>query len=130
MTIYNHFNAHLDVYNNLYVDGGTRLINEMISCQVLIDNRAATLAQIQQLIQEASKAIKEITTLVNSWSLEQVARHYIHIFWWRKAVLSHVLQKDWRPPEKVLNRVVERNIPDTATANPSLEDLRKQYTLF
>lgn len=130
LTVYSRFNAHLDVYNNLYVDAGTRLIDEMIFCQVLIDNRTATLTQIRQLIQEASQTIKEITTRVNSWSLEQVAQHYVHIFWWRKAALSYALQKDWKPPEKVLTRIIEKNIPDAATANPSLDALRKQYTLF
>ncbi len=130
LVVYNHFRAHLDVYNNLYVDAGTRLIDEVISCQVLIDGHTATLSQIQQLIQEASKAIAAITSKVNSWTLEQIVRHYIHIFWWRKAALSHALQKDWRPPQEVLNRVIEKNIPDSSSANPSLEVLRRQYDLL
>ena len=130
ITVYNHFRAHLDVYNNLYVDAGTRLIDEAVFCQVLIDGYTATLPQIHQLIQEASKAIAVITNKVNSWSLEQIVLHYIHIFWWRKAVLSKALQKDWRPPQEVLNRVTEKGIPDSSSANPSLEVLRKQYNLL
>ena len=130
MVVYNHFRSHLDVYNNLYVAAGTRLIDEVIFCQVLIDDHTATLSQIQHLIQEASKAIAVITHKVNSWSLEQIVRHYIHIFWWRKAALSNALQKDWRPPQKVLNRVIEKNIPGSSSANPSLEALRRQYDLL
>ncbi len=130
MVLYKHLEVHLDVYNNLYIDSGKRLIDEALCYQVLIDGHTASLSQIQQLILEASRAIEVISNEVDSWSLEQVARQYIHIFWWRKAVLSKALQKDWRPPEKVLKRVVERNIPDSTTANPSLEALRKQYDLL
>ena len=130
MVLYQHLEAHLDVYNNLYIDSGMRLIDEALCYQVLIDGHTASLSQIQQLILEASRAIGVISNEVDSWSLEQIARQYIHIFWWRKAVLSKALQKDWRPPEKVLQRVVERNIPDPTTANPSLEALRKQYDLL
>ena len=130
ITVYNHFRAHLDVYNNLYVAAGTRLIDEVVSCQVLIDGHTATVAQIQQLIQEASKSIAIITNKVNSWSLEQTVLHYISIFWWRKAALSKALQKDWKPPREVLSRVTEKNILDASSANPSLEALRKQYDLL
>jgi len=130
MIMYKHLVVHLDVYNNLYIDAGKRLIDEASCYQVLIDGHTANLSQIQQLIQEASRAIEVIGKKVNSWSLEEIARQYIHIFWWRKAVLSKALQKDWRPPEKVLRRVVERNIPDSTSANPSLEALRKQYDLL
>ncbi len=130
MIMYKHLEAHLDVYNNLYIDSGKRLIDEACCCQVLIDGKTASLSQIQQLIQEASKAIKVISNEVNSWSLEQIAQQYIHIFWWRKAVISKALQKDWRPSEKILKRVVENNIPDPTAANPSLEALRRQYDLL
>jgi len=130
MIMYKHLDVHLDVYNNLYIDSGKRLIDEASCYQVLIDGHTASLSQIQQLILEASRVIEVISNEVNSWSLEQIARQYIHIFWWRKAVLSKALQKDWRPPEKVLQRVVERNIPDSITANPSLEALRRQYDLL
>jgi hypothetical protein len=130
MIMYEHLKAHLDVYNNLYVDSGRRLIDDAVSFQVLIDGHTASFLQIQDLILQASRAIEEISSEVNSWSLEQVARQYIHIFWWRKAVLSQALQKDWRPPEQVLQRVVARNIPDASTANPSLEVLRRQYDLL
>lgn len=130
MVMYKDLIAHLDVYNNLYIDSGRRLIDDASCYQVLIDGHTASLSQIQQLIQEASRVIEVISKVVNSWSLEEIARQYIHIFWWRKAVLSNVLQKDWRPPEKVLKRVVERNIPDSTSANPSLEALRKQYDLL
>src|SRR2546428_2399922 len=121
MVLYKHLEVHLDVYNNLYVDTGKRLIDEALFFKVFIDGHTASLLQVQQLILEASRAIEVISNEVNSWSLEQIARQYIHIFWWRKAVLCKALQKDWRPPEKVLKRVVERNIPDPTTANPSLE---------
>jgi len=130
MIIYEHLEAHLDVYNNLYIDSRKRLIDEALCYQVLIDGHTASLSQIQQLILEASRAIEVISKEVDSWSLEQIARQYIHIFWWRKAVLSEALQKDWRPPEKVLKRMVERNIPESTTANLSLEALRKQYDLL
>jgi hypothetical protein len=130
LVVYRSFQAHLDVYNNLYVDAGTRLVDEVVSCQVLVDDQVATHSQIQRLLQDASKAIAVITNKVNSWSLEQIARHYVSIFWWRKAALSRALQKDWRPPQKVLDRVIEKNIPDASSANPSLEMLRRQYTLW
>jgi hypothetical protein len=130
MVLYKHLDVHLDVYNNLYVDAGKRLVDEAHCFQILIDGHSASLKQVQQLILEASRAIEVISNQVNSWSLEQIARQYIHIFWWRKAVLNKALQKDWKPPEKVLKRVVERNIPDHTTANPSLEALRGQYDLL
>jgi len=130
MIMYKHLDVHLDVYNNLYIDSGKRLIDEASCYQVLIDGHTASLSQIQQLILEASRVIEVISNEVNSWSLEQIARQYIHIFWWRKAVLSKALQKDWRPSEKVLQRVVERKLPDPTTANPSLEALHKQYDLL
>lgn len=130
MIMYKNLEAHLDVYNNLYIDSGKRLIDEACCCQVLIDGQTVSLSQIQQLILETCRAIEVISKKVDSWSLEQIARQYIHIFWWRKAVLSKALQKDWRPPEKVLKRVVERNIPDPTAANPSLEALRRQYDLL
>ena len=128
--VYKRFNAHLDVYNNLYVDAGTRLIDEVAFCQVLIDDRPITYQHIQQLIQDASKSIAEITHRVNLWSLEQVVQHYIYIFWWRKATLSRALHKDWRPSQEILDRIRERGIPDSSSANPSLEVLRKQYNLL
>ncbi len=130
LVVYRSFRAHLDVYNNLYVDAGVRLVDEVVSCQVLIDGQLATSAKIQHLIQEASKAIGMITKEVNQWSLEQIARHYIYIFWWRKAALSKALQKDWQPPQRVLDRVIEKNIPDASSTNPSLEALRRQYTFW
>jgi hypothetical protein len=112
MIMYKHLEAHFDVYNNLYIDCGRSLIDEAHCYQVLIDGHTASLSQIQQLILEASRAIEMISKKVDSWPLEQIVRQYIHIFWWRKAALSEALQKDWRPPEKVLKRVVERNIPE------------------
>lgn len=130
MTIYRHFPAHLDAYNNLYVAPGTRLIDEMLSCEVLIDNHRADLSQVKQLLLEASEAITAITNEVHAWSLEQIVRHYIRIFWWRKAPLRKELRKDWQPPEKVLKRVTARNIPDPTFVNPSLEALRNQYNLL
>ena len=130
LIVYQQFKAHLDVYNNLYVDGGTRLIDEATFCQVQVDGRIATLVQIRQMIQEASKAIALVTSKVNSWSLEEIARHYIHIFWWRKLDLSNALQKDWRPPQSVLDRVNAHSIPDASGTNPSLDTLRKQYDLL
>lgn len=130
MVMYKHLEVHLDVYNNLYVDAGKRFIDEAFCFQVLIDGHTASLLQVQQLILQASRAIEAISNKVNFWSLEEIVCQYIHIFWWRKAVLSEALQKDWRPPEKVLQRVIKRNIPDATAAKPSLEALRKQYDLL
>lgn len=130
MVLYKHVDMHLDVYNNLYIDPGKRLLDEAVSYLVLIDGHTASLSQVQQLILAASKAIAAISNKVNAWSLEEIVCQYIHIFWWRKATLSQALQKDWRPPEEVLRRVVARNIPDATAAKPSLEALRKQYDLL
>lgn len=130
IVLYKHVYMHLDVYNNLYIDPGKRLLDKACRYLVLIDGHTASLSQIQQLILAASKAIAEISNEVNTWSLEEIVCQYIHIFWWRKAALSQALQKDWRPPEKVLRRVIARNIPDATAVKPSLEALRKQYDLL
>lgn len=129
IVLYKHLDMHLDVYNNLYIDPGKRLLDEALSYLVLIDDHPASLTQIRQLTMEASIAIEAISKKVNSWSLEEIVWQYIHIFWWRKAVLSVALQKDWEPPEEVLQRVVRRNIPDATGVNPSLEELRRRYDL-
>lgn len=130
MIVYKQFHGHLDVYNNLYLDPGMRLTEEAVSYAVLIDDHAASTQEIQQLIQSASNVIQAVSTLVDSWSLEQTAHQYVHIFWWRKAVLSKALEKDWSPPQKVLRRVVAENILDPVFFNPSIEALSRQYDLL
>lgn len=130
MVVYKYLDIHVDVYNNLYIDPGKRLLNEACSYQVLIDGHAANLSQVEQLILTTGRAIEAISHKVNAWALEEIVRQYIHIFWWRKAALSQSLQRNWRPPEKVLRRVVSKNIPDATSANPPLEALRRQYDLL
>ncbi|MDQ2902134.1 MAG: hypothetical protein M3Y81_01095 [Chloroflexota bacterium] len=130
LTAYRQFHAHLDVYNNLYLDPGVRLADETTASVVLLGGRPAGIAQIERLIQETGHAIKDISGQVDAWSLEHIARHYIAIFWWRKAALREALHENWRPPQDVLDRVAAGKIADPATSNPPLEALRQQYDLL
>lgn len=128
LTTYRQLRAHLDVYNNLHFDSNMRLTNELSAAVVLIDGEPADLPRIQQLIEEASSAIRAISSQVNGWSLAEIARQYILIFWWRKAVLREALAQDWHPASDVLSRATSK-IPDPIGANPSIDELRKQYQL-
>ncbi|HLZ60598.1 MAG TPA: hypothetical protein VKR06_26940 [Ktedonosporobacter sp.] len=128
LTTYQRFDAHLDVYNNLRLDSHLRLTDELRFSSVLIDGEPADLPRIQQLIAEASSAIRTISDLVNGWSLAEIAQQYILLFWWRKAVLRAVQSQDWRPAPEILERATGK-IPDPMGSNPSIDELRKQYQL-
>ncbi len=130
MTVYNTFDAWLDVYNNLYLNQGMVLTKELSGWKVLVNGKSVDESRLQTLIAEASTTIKDISELVDSWSLKEIARQYINVFWYRKKVLRDALHKDWRPPKEILDRVETHEIPDPASSNPSYEELKKTYTLF
>jgi hypothetical protein len=128
-TIYDDFKGHLDVYNNIYLEPGVILPSQASAVCAWLDGTVLSAGELRSLIERASAIIVDISALVDSWSLVDIATRYVDIFWWRKRELAIAARAEWRPSESVFSRISEEAIPVAATSNLSEADLRIQFDL-
>lgn len=126
---YSNFEGWFDAYNNLYLNAGFRLSDHVNGYLAIKDGKVIGSEEMREMIAQAARTISRVSSLIKSWSIEEKARHYCFIFWWRKAELRTALDLDWKPNNKILDRITDDSIPDPAITNPSIEELRKKYDL-
>jgi hypothetical protein len=127
--VYSGFPGHMDVYNNVYVDNGVRLASRAVAAAAWIDDSAVPLADLEHICDGGIRVISHVTSMVDGWSLVDIARRYVDLFWWRKRELSVAARGSWRPGSDVIARIVEGAIPPASAANPSEAELRRQFDL-
>ena len=127
--IYSEFPGYLDVYNNIYVDSGISLPSRALAAGVWVDGTAVRPEDLERVCGRGAQLISKVTSVVDSWSLVEIAARYTDIFWWRKRELALAARGEWRPRPSVIARIVENAIPPASAANPSEDELRRQFDL-
>ena len=127
--IYDDFRASMDVYNNLYLAEGVILPSRAAGISLWRNGSVIDAAEIRQLCVTATDVITQVATTVESWSLLEIARRYVELFWWRKRELSLAARDEWRPNAAIMARVTEDAIPPSSASNASAEEMRRQFDL-
>ena len=119
VVVYDRFDGWLDVYNNLYLGPSFSLIPHTKAAGVWRDGVLLSINDLDQLCRDASSVIAELSRLVESWAIVDVARRYVDVFWWRKRELALAARGAWRPPGDVLERITDEAIPAGSSQNPT-----------
>ena len=127
--VYERFDGWFDVYNNLYLEPGFQLLPQARAVGAWQDGKRLSKTELEGLCAQASATIRSVTGVVESWSLEQVARKYAEVLWWRKRELALAARGDWRPELSLTGRITEDVLPPAAARNPTAEALRKDFDL-
>jgi hypothetical protein len=127
--IYDDFRASMDIYNNLYLAEGATLPSQAVGISLWRNGSMIDSDELRRLCMAASDVIIRVATTVEAWSLLEIARRYVEVFWWRKRELSLAARGEWRPDGAIMARVTEDAIPPASTSNASAEELRGQFDL-
>jgi hypothetical protein len=127
--IYDDFRASMDVYNNLYLGEGVTLPSRAAGISLWRNGSIVETAEIRQVCATATDVITRVATTVESWSLLEIARRYVELFWWRKRELSLAVRGEWRPDAAIMNRITEDAIPPASASNASASEMRRQFDL-
>jgi hypothetical protein len=127
--VYERFDGWFDVYNNLYLEPEFQLLPQTRAARAWRDGDRLAKADLEGLCTRASGIIRSVAGEVESWSLEQVARKYAEVMWWRKRELALAARGDWRPARALIERITEDVLPPATAKNPTAEALRKDFDL-
>ena len=127
--VYERLDGWFDVYNNLYLEPEFQLLPQARAVGAWRDGERLAKAELEGLCAQASATIRSVAGVVESWSLEQVARKYAEVLWWRKRELALAARGDWRPEPSLTERITEDVLPPAAAHNPTAEALRKDFDL-
>jgi hypothetical protein len=127
--IYRRFDGWFDVYNNLYLEPSFALVPESSVVAAWRDGERLATEDLEGLCREGSTTIRTVAGMVESWSLEEVARKYAEVLWWRKRELALAARGEWRPDPSLLARFTEDALPPPAARNPTVEALRRDFDL-
>lgn len=96
----NEFEMTVDPYNNTDLINGS-FIESCCGGAVIIDGNVLSEYDISLLLSNLINKINYQAQVVNSLSIEELAKIYIKIFWYRKKKLSEAVGKEWMPDKKI-----------------------------
>jgi CRISPR/Cas system-associated exonuclease Cas4 (RecB family) len=105
-----HLNLEFDLYNNHYIKNGN-FLTDLVSYNLEVDGKEIDIKDVSSLTEKVERATISIIEKVNGWTEIDQAKKYVEIFWFRKKPLRDVLNKDWRPPTSIFDRIDKEGIP-------------------
>lgn len=117
-----------DVFDNIYIRKGN-LVESLRFFSVTGNGRSLSLDEIKELSNILNRTISSITGKVDSWTEREIAGKYMEIFWYQVKPLKEALGKNWRPPQIVLHRAADAEIPPPSDKRPTEDSLRQEMSL-
>lgn len=117
-----------DVYNNLYVEHGD-INSSFLNGEVIIDGQTASIVEINDLINNISKEMMILHSMIEAMEEEELIWQYIRIFWYRKKGIAKLLNESWEPSIELKEKIKGYHgiKKKNSTARPTRGELIAQY---
>jgi len=145
ITLHNNtLNIRFDAYNNMY-DGydeeeileiGKRkpkatLFPSLLCGSVFADGTFLSENDVDNLINVYSEKVIKFSSEVDNFELQEIARKYMEVFWYRKKSLADYIGVSWKPSKElypILSEAIAKGQPKSKPMGDSLEkELSKKY---
>ncbi|MCP5102159.1 MAG: hypothetical protein GY950_02205 [bacterium] len=105
VTAYRDLGMTIDIYNNVSTREGRSYIAGLESYYVEGDGKILSLEEIKGLCAVLSEVMIAVTTRIETFDWRRLAEKYAEIFWFSKKELRDALNRDWRFPPVVRERI-------------------------
>jgi hypothetical protein len=103
----------------------------LIGATIIADGEFLAETEIDNLINVYSKKITDFSTEVNNFSVQETAKKYMEVFWYRKKSLADYIGTSWKPSDylyPLLAEAIAKGQPKSKPVGDSLEnELSKKY---
>ena len=105
------FEMTIDPYNNTDLVNGS-FTDSCYGGAVIVDGHLLSELEVHNLFANISNRINYQTKIVNSMSKEDLIKKYIDIFWYRKKLLSEIVnpEKIWAPSKSIYQAIDSKKI--------------------
>jgi hypothetical protein len=98
-------NVSIDSYNHLFLHGGN-YVNDLVEYFIEADDKQISVEQLQDIIPQMQKCIETVHAWVGKADWYTRVNKYADIYWYRKSPLRTLVDKDWRVPQEIRDKIM------------------------